>query len=53
MKVVIINEIKDKIKVIEKVYCQKNKYTPKCGSLEKAKCLACLIMENMKDKCIQ
>lgn len=36
MRVVIISEIRDKIEEIEKVYCQKNKYTLKYGSLEKA-----------------
>lgn len=29
IKVVIISDIKHKIKEIERAYCQKNKYTPK------------------------
>lgn len=52
MKTVIINDVKDKIKEIEKVHCQKNTYTPKYGPLEKTKCLACLIIKNIKDKYI-
>lgn len=50
MKIVIINAVKGKMKEIEKVYCQKNKYTPKHGPLEKAKHLARLIIKNIKDK---